>query len=64
MYIPVPPSINDSASSQDALVSEGGETVLQCSATGTPAPAITWKREDGTLLRAGAERGKYMQPVA
>ncbi|XP_063585828.1 lachesin-like [Penaeus indicus] len=42
----VPPNIVDSQSSGDMMVQEGANINLTCSATGTPMPSITWRRED------------------
>ncbi|XP_063854144.1 protein amalgam-like [Scylla paramamosain] len=50
----VPPTIDDKASSSDVSVSEGGEAVLTCEASGDPQPAIRWVREDGQPLPATA----------
>ncbi|XP_037776572.1 neuronal growth regulator 1-like [Penaeus monodon] len=42
----IPPNIVDSQSSGDMMVQEGANINLTCSATGTPMPSITWRRED------------------
>lgn len=46
----MPPNIDDSQSSSDAIVREGSNVSLTCKATGSPIPSIRWKREDGTKI--------------
>ncbi|XP_069162340.1 lachesin [Procambarus clarkii] len=46
LNVVVPPNIIDGESSGDVMVQEGANITLTCSATGTPTPAITWRRED------------------
>ncbi|XP_047472869.1 lachesin-like, partial [Penaeus chinensis] len=46
LNVVVPPNIVDSQSSGDMMVQEGANINLTCSATGTPMPSITWRRED------------------
>ncbi|XP_071524519.1 lachesin-like [Panulirus ornatus] len=46
LNVVVPPYIVDSESSGDVMVQEGNNITLTCSATGTPTPSITWRRED------------------
>jgi len=46
----VPPNIDDSQSSSDAIVREGANVSLTCKATGSPTPSIRWKRDDGTKI--------------
>ena len=48
---PVPPNIVDETSSGDTLATEGRSVTLNCDATGTPKPSITWRREDGEMIR-------------
>ncbi|KAK1120758.1 hypothetical protein K0M31_010964, partial [Melipona bicolor] len=43
----VPPNILDYPTSTDMVVPEGSKVSLHCEATGSPAPNITWRREDG-----------------
>ena len=58
----VPPSINDSVSSRDVVAAEGARTELHCSASGTPQPTITWRREAAGLLQEiGSAGNKYSQ---
>lgn len=33
------------------VVDEGSNVSLQCIAKGSPEPFITWKREDGEMIR-------------
>ncbi|XP_048513938.1 neurotrimin-like isoform X2 [Athalia rosae] len=49
--IVVPPNIEDYPTSTDMVVREGSNVTLQCSATGSPKPNITWRREDGNLIQ-------------
>ena len=41
-FITVPPQIIDDKSSDDIVVQEGDNVVLQCSVTGVPQPEVTW----------------------
>ncbi|XP_058820344.1 neurotrimin-like isoform X2 [Topomyia yanbarensis] len=43
----VPPDILDYPTSTDMVVREGSNVTLRCAATGSPAPAIVWRREGG-----------------
>ncbi|KAJ8674631.1 hypothetical protein QAD02_010417, partial [Eretmocerus hayati] len=43
----VPPDIIDYQTSTDMVAREGSNVTLRCSATGSPAPTINWRREDG-----------------
>ncbi|EFN88308.1 Neurotrimin [Harpegnathos saltator] len=36
------------------VVAEGRNVTLRCAATGSPAPNITWRREDGQLIHLGS----------
>lgn len=47
----VPPDILDYPTSTDMVVDEGSNVSLQCIAKGSPEPFITWKREDGEMIR-------------
>lgn len=47
----VPPDILVEASSGEVVVQEGQTATLTCSAIGTPAPTLTWRREDGLHFR-------------
>ncbi|XP_046420785.1 lachesin-like [Neodiprion pinetum] len=49
--IVVPPDIEDYPTSTDMVVREGSNVTLRCSATGSPKPNITWRREDGSLIQ-------------
>jgi len=51
LSVVVPPNIIDETSSGDTLATEGRSVTLNCDATGTPRPTITWKREDGEKIR-------------
>ncbi|KAI4485911.1 hypothetical protein M0804_006400 [Polistes exclamans] len=46
----VPPNIDDSQSSSDAIVREGANVTLTCKATGSPTPSIRWKRDDNSKI--------------
>ena len=46
----VPPRIEDAQSSSDKVRTEGSDVTLECHATGSPTPVVTWKREDGTSI--------------
>ncbi|KYN02994.1 Lachesin [Cyphomyrmex costatus] len=50
LHVVVPPNIDDSQSSSDAIVREGANVSLTCKATGSPIPSIRWKRDDGTKI--------------
>ena len=43
----VPPRIEDNMSSGDKVRTEGSNVTLECYASGSPQPTVTWKREDG-----------------
>merc|ERR550532_3761909 len=51
LSVVVPPNIRDETSSGDTLATEGRSVTLNCDATGTPKPTITWRREDGETIR-------------
>lgn len=40
----IPPEISDKHSTEDMSVAEGGSAKFICSATGHPAPTITWQK--------------------
>ncbi|KAF7989828.1 hypothetical protein HCN44_008502 [Aphidius gifuensis] len=46
----VPPNIDDSQSSSDAIVRENANVTLTCKATGSPTPSIRWKRDDNEKI--------------
>ena len=48
--VAVPPNIDDSLSSSDVIVREGANVTLACHATGSPAPNVKWKRDDGSKI--------------
>ncbi|XP_046435480.1 neurotrimin-like isoform X1 [Neodiprion virginianus] len=50
LHVVVPPNIDDSLSSSDAIVREGANVSLTCKATGSPPPSIRWKRDDGSKI--------------
>ncbi|RVE51914.1 hypothetical protein evm_003380 [Chilo suppressalis] len=51
----VPPDIVDSNSSSEVMVREGDSVNLHCAASGTPHPAVTWRREDSVDMRVGSQ---------
>ncbi|KAI4503636.1 hypothetical protein M0802_001039 [Mischocyttarus mexicanus] len=53
IYRTIPPDILDDETSTDMVVREGNDVTLRCSATGSPAPNITWRREDGQQILLG-----------
>ncbi|XP_043666441.1 neurotrimin-like isoform X1 [Vespula pensylvanica] len=53
LEVVVPPDILDDETSTDMVVREGSDVTLRCSATGSPAPNITWRREDGQQILLG-----------
>lgn len=56
----VPPDILDYDTSTDMVVMEGRNVTLRCAATGSPAPNITWRREDGQQIQLGnGEEGEF-----
>ncbi|XP_014616256.1 PREDICTED: opioid-binding protein/cell adhesion molecule homolog isoform X1 [Polistes canadensis] len=59
LEVVVPPDILDDETSTDMVVREGNDVTLRCSATGSPAPNITWRREDGQQILLG-NGGKAM----
>lgn len=60
--VTVPPNIDDSQSSSDAIVREGANVSLTCKATGSPAPNIRWKRDDGSKISINKTvSGMYVQ---
>jgi len=60
LSVVVPPNIIDESSSSDTLATEGRAVTLNCDATGTPKPTITWRREDGEKLRLCPENSRTM----
>ncbi|XP_020280065.1 opioid-binding protein/cell adhesion molecule homolog [Pseudomyrmex gracilis] len=53
LEVVVPPDIVDYDTSTDMVVMEGRNVTLRCSATGSPPPNITWRREDGQAIQLG-----------
>ena len=51
--ITVPPNIDDSTTSSDVIVREGANVTLRCRATGSPDPAIKWRRDDNSKISIG-----------
>ncbi|KAL1508973.1 hypothetical protein ABEB36_003784 [Hypothenemus hampei] len=47
LNVVVPPDILDYPTSTDMVVREGSNVSLQCAATGSPDPTISWRRESG-----------------
>lgn len=57
----VPPDIIDYQTSTDMVVREGTNVTLRCAATGSPAPTINWRREDGRQISLNkTEQGKRL----
>lgn len=57
---PVPPDILDYPTSTDMVVREGSNVSLICSATGSPTPNITWRRENGErIMLLGGSEGEW-----
>lgn len=55
----VPPDILDYPTSTDMVVKEGSNVTLKCSATGSPQPTITFRREDSEpIMLPGGIEGK------
>uniref|UniRef100_A0AAG5DD76 Ig-like domain-containing protein n=1 Tax=Anopheles atroparvus TaxID=41427 RepID=A0AAG5DD76_ANOAO len=50
LHVVVPPNIDDSVSSSDVIVREGANVTLRCKATGSPPPAIKWKRDNSSKI--------------
>lgn len=51
MYVPVPPNILDSLSTESTVaVREHQNITLTCKADGYPPPKLMWKREDGQVI--------------
>lgn len=55
----VPPDILDESTSTDMAVREGTNVTLRCTATGTPTPTVTWRRESGTIPFSHSKQGNY-----
>lgn len=49
-FFAVPPDIDDTQSSSDAIVRENANVTLTCKATGSPTPTIHWKRDNGEKI--------------
>lgn len=64
VFSPVPPDIDDDASSGEVLVKEGENAALRCIATGTPLPSITWRREDSRHFKIDNQTlGEYLKLI-
>jgi hypothetical protein len=48
------PNINDEITLSQRHVKENESVVLECQATGNPAPTISWKRDDGLTVVANS----------
>ncbi|XP_044599452.1 neurotrimin-like isoform X2 [Cotesia glomerata] len=57
----VPPDIIDHETSTDMIVREGSNVTLRCSATGSPSPNITWRREDSKMFLANDQKVKSVE---
>ncbi|XP_061942711.1 neurotrimin-like isoform X1 [Apis cerana] len=53
LEVVVPPNILDYPTSTDMVVPENSKVTLHCEATGSPAPNIIWRREDGKSILLG-----------
>ncbi|XP_066140748.1 neurotrimin-like isoform X1 [Euwallacea fornicatus] len=49
--VSVPPDILDYPTSADMVIDENSDVSMRCAATGSPEPTVTWKREDGVLIK-------------
>jgi len=54
--VQVPPEIDNSVTSSDLSVTEGGNVTLSCVAHGQPSPTVTWKREDQLPIKVNTGR--------
>lgn len=60
----VPPDIIDDQTSTDMVAREGSNVTLSCAATGSPAPNITWRREDGQkILLENGHKGSFIRLI-
>ena len=62
-FFAVPPRIEDGQSSSDKVRTEGSDVVLECHASGSPTPLVTWKREDNSPInidKANNITGKFI----
>ncbi|XP_034950443.1 neurotrimin-like [Chelonus insularis] len=57
----VPPDIIDHETSTDMVVREGSNVTLRCTATGSPTPNITWRREDGQIFLGNEQKVKSVE---
>nr|XP_012135153.1 PREDICTED: protein sidekick-2-like isoform X3 [Megachile rotundata] len=57
MKVVIPPDIEDLDDSADLTAKENSDLQLQCHATGTPKPVVTWRREDGRNITLRTEHG-------
>ncbi|XP_011135781.1 lachesin isoform X2 [Harpegnathos saltator] len=58
MKVVIPPDIMDLDDTADQLTTkENGDLRLRCRATGTPAPLVIWRREDGRNITLRNEHG-------
>ncbi|XP_023227170.1 lachesin-like [Centruroides sculpturatus] len=65
LEVVVPPKIEEENTSSDSEVREGGDIGLRCSASGSPAPKIKWRREDEKDITLGTKKvpsvhGEYL----
>lgn len=45
------------------VVHEGENLRLRCAATGTPPPAVEWRRTDGKVISVGSWQGQFTQTL-
>ncbi|UYV72576.1 LSAMP [Cordylochernes scorpioides] len=58
---PVPAKFDENATSSDTEVKENQDVHLRCSASGTPSPVITWRKESDKELVLGSKKVSSVQ---
>jgi len=63
LEVVIPPTIEDTESSEDQAVPEGGSVKLSCKALGFPQPGVTWRRPQGEMItvRQGENKRKTIE---